>query len=191
MATGSYMTPIYSRSQSPSNCGNPDRQENSTILEKDFRLGQSVTYQCPTGNKVVGDRIRRCESSGFWSGSAPSCEFVDCGTLKNINFGKVTYADDRTTYNATAMYVCDENYTLVGSGTRRCAEDGKWNGTEPRCECKFLHIIFLSLWLSMQSALKSHNISYFLFNGERFCAHLKSLVYYFKNICFYLLQIKL
>ncbi|GFX80181.1 CUB and sushi domain-containing protein 3 [Trichonephila clavipes] len=128
---------------SPSNCGNPDRQENSTILEKDFRLGQSVTYQCPTGNKVVGDRIRRCESSGFWSGSAPSCEFVDCGTLKNINFGKVTYADDRTTYNATAMYVCDENYTLVGSGTRRCAEDGKWNGTEPRCEyhwCQSLQV---------------------------------------------------
>ncbi|GFY38659.1 CUB and sushi domain-containing protein 3, partial [Trichonephila inaurata madagascariensis] len=59
---------------------------------------------------------------------------VNCGTLKNINFGKVTYADDRTTYNATAVYVCDENYTLVGSGTRRCAEDGKWNGTEPRCE---------------------------------------------------------
>ncbi|GFT20676.1 CUB and sushi domain-containing protein 3 [Nephila pilipes] len=128
---------------SPSNCGNPDRQENSTILESDFRLGQSVTYQCPTGNKVVGDRVRRCESNGFWSGSAPSCEFVDCGTLKNINFGKVTYTDDRTTYNATAEYVCDENYTLVGSGVRRCADDGKWNGTEPRCEyhwCQSLQV---------------------------------------------------
>ncbi|GBN01312.1 CUB and sushi domain-containing protein 1 [Araneus ventricosus] len=128
---------------SPSNCGNPDRQENSTILESDFRLGQSVTYQCPTGNKVVGDRVRRCESNGFWSGAAPSCEFVDCGPLKNINFGKVTYADDRTTYNATAVYVCDENYTLLGSGVRRCAEDGKWNGTEPRCEyhwCQSLQV---------------------------------------------------
>ncbi|XP_015909943.2 P-selectin isoform X1 [Parasteatoda tepidariorum] len=118
----------------PSNCGNPDRQENSTISEKDFRLGQSVTYQCPTGNKVVGDRVRRCESNGFWSGTAPTCQYVNCGDLRNINFGVVTYPDGRTTYNATALYVCQENYTLVGNGLRRCAEDDKWNGTEPRCE---------------------------------------------------------
>ncbi|KFM61407.1 CUB and sushi domain-containing protein 3, partial [Stegodyphus mimosarum] len=119
---------------SPSNCGNPDRQENSTVLEKDFRLGQSVVYHCPTGNKVVGDRVRRCESNGFWSGTAPTCQYVQCGDLKDINFGKVIYPEKRTTYNATAVYICEENYTLVGDGVRRCTEDGTWNGTEPRCE---------------------------------------------------------
>lgn len=58
----------------PSNCGNPDRHENSTVLERDFRLGQSVTYSCPEGNRVVGDRVRKCESNGFWSGTAPTCQ---------------------------------------------------------------------------------------------------------------------
>lgn len=119
---------------SPSNCGSPDRQENSTVLGTDYRLGQTVTYQCPTGNMVVGDRIRKCESNGFWSGLAPSCKYVQCGPLTDIEFGTVSYPDDRTTYNATVRYTCDTNYTLVGNELRWCGENGEWNGTEPFCQ---------------------------------------------------------
>lgn len=69
---------------------------------------------------------------------------VNCGRLSNINFGHVTYPEGRTTYNATALYTCDENYTLVGDEVRICSDDGKWNGSEPRCECKFSLDLFLN-----------------------------------------------
>ena len=68
---------------------------------------------------------------------------VNCGRLSNINFGQVTYPDGRTTYNATALYTCDENYTLVGDEVRVCSDDGKWNGSEPRCECKSFYCLIL------------------------------------------------
>ena len=37
-------------------------------------VGDTATYTCDCGYKVVGDRIRTCESSGSWSGSQPTCE---------------------------------------------------------------------------------------------------------------------
>ncbi|XP_076319115.1 P-selectin-like isoform X1 [Tachypleus tridentatus] len=118
---------------SPSNCGTPDKKENSTILEKSFNLGQKVTYVCPIGNMLIGDRIRTCAPDGFWTGSAPSCKYVDCGPLLNIPNGYIQYLDSRTTFNATAQYSCDQNFTLVGTDTRRCLGNGKWEGEEPQC----------------------------------------------------------
>lgn len=89
---------------------------------------------------------------------------VNCGRLPKINFGRVSYPDDRTTHNATAVYLCDENYSLVGDEVRVCSDDGKWNGTEPRCECKLYPLVILS-WLhfiSIHLAFQKHTIDDFL-----------------------------
>ena len=37
-------------------------------------LGQTATYSCNPGYKLVGDNIRICHASGDWSGSAPTCQ---------------------------------------------------------------------------------------------------------------------
>ncbi|XP_076368032.1 sushi, von Willebrand factor type A, EGF and pentraxin domain-containing protein 1-like isoform X3 [Tachypleus tridentatus] len=117
----------------PSNCGTPDRKENATVLEENFMVGQKVTYACPTGNMLVGNKTRTCASDGFWTGSAPSCKYVDCGSLSSIEHGKVEYPEARTNFNATAHYVCDQNYTLVGEKVRTCSSDGIWDGEEAKC----------------------------------------------------------
>lgn len=117
----------------PSNCGSPDRKVNSTTIGSDYRVGQEVTYECPTGSLLVGSRTRKCASNGFWTGTAPACKYVDCGMLPDIDNGRVLLRGSRTTYNATAQYLCKGNYTLVGDETRSCEKDGRWTGTEPKC----------------------------------------------------------
>ncbi|XP_037075251.1 LOW QUALITY PROTEIN: CUB and sushi domain-containing protein 1-like [Pollicipes pollicipes] len=117
----------------PQICGSPDKNENTTIVGGDFGLNRTISYQCPEGNKVVGDETRTCQEPGFWSGAAPTCEFVECGPLKDIANGQLTLLDGRTTYAARARYVCDANYTAVGEPLRTCGDGGAWSEEEPQC----------------------------------------------------------
>ena len=119
----------------PSNCGSPDKHENSTIVSlKDYRVGKDIQYACPLGYAVEGEEYRTCQSDGFWSASPPSCRYVSCGQLYDITRGRVVLMNDsRTDFNATARYICDKDYTLVGNETRTCLSNGSWSGTQPKC----------------------------------------------------------
>lgn len=118
----------------PSNCGSPDKQENSTIVERDYRVGREINYQCPVGHSIDGNETRKCLSDGFWSGAPPGCKFVDCGVLPDINRGRVLFMNNsRTSFNATAMYICENDFSLVGNVTRTCLSNGTWSDTTPKC----------------------------------------------------------
>ena len=38
------------------------------------KLGQTATYSCDQGYNLVGDSTRKCQATGMWSGSAPTCQ---------------------------------------------------------------------------------------------------------------------
>ena len=48
-----------------------------------------------------------------------------------------------TTAGAVASYECVAGYTLVGSATRTCQNNGSWSGSEPTCSK--LIILFLQV----------------------------------------------
>ena len=35
--------------------------------------GAKATYSCDYGYKLVGNRVRRCQKNGYWSGRDPKC----------------------------------------------------------------------------------------------------------------------
>ena len=37
-------------------------------------FGQTATYTCNTGYRLVGDSNQTCQATGRWSGSAPTCQ---------------------------------------------------------------------------------------------------------------------
>ncbi|XP_014203613.1 sushi, von Willebrand factor type A, EGF and pentraxin domain-containing protein 1 [Copidosoma floridanum] len=117
----------------PSTCGSPEKLENTTIVSSKQRVGSVIEYACPSGHMLLGERERTCEPSGFWSGSPPSCKFVDCGSLEEPENGTIDLSEGRTTYGAVAEYSCKENYTLVGDSKRRCGDGGLWSGHKPQC----------------------------------------------------------
>ena len=117
-------------------------------------LGQTATYSCNAGYDLVGNSTRVCETTGLWSGSAPTCPsklviinhqvrlciyvyifllstVVDCGPLPNPVNGQVNTTG--TTYGQTATYSCNTGYRLLGDSTRTCQATGSWSGSAPTC----------------------------------------------------------
>ncbi|XP_029668396.1 sushi, von Willebrand factor type A, EGF and pentraxin domain-containing protein 1 [Formica exsecta] len=117
----------------PPICGSPEKSENTTIVGSKRVIGSTIEYVCPDGYMLLGSKSRMCGPSGFWSGDVPTCKFVDCGVLPDLENGAVTLLEDRTTHGALADYTCKENYTLVGDTRRRCGDGGIWSGHQPQC----------------------------------------------------------
>nr|CAD7258063.1 unnamed protein product [Timema shepardi] len=118
---------------SPSDCGSPDKLLNTTISGSNYSVEAVISYQCPLGHRLVGEKNRSCTVNGFWSGQAPGCQYVDCGSLSKLDHGVVMLEDNRTTHGAWARYSCHENYTLTGREKRQCGDDGKWSDEPPQC----------------------------------------------------------
>lgn len=82
-----------------------------------------------------------------------SCLFyvlvISCGELPSPPFG--TKLGTLTTFGATAIFMCNHGYTLVGSHVRECGANGLWSGAETRClgkadqMWKYLNIV-LVIW---------------------------------------------
>ncbi|KAL5476109.1 hypothetical protein EMCRGX_G026015 [Ephydatia muelleri] len=46
----------------------------------DFTTNQlTVVHSCKPGYKLVGAKLRLCQSNGQWTPEIPSCMYVDCG----------------------------------------------------------------------------------------------------------------
>lgn len=96
--------------------------------------GATATYACNTGNKMIGTATRSCQPDGSWSGTAPTCAAVDCGTPKALPNGTAT--GTATTYNSVVTYACNAGYNFSGSTSSTCQASGMWSGTAPSCSIK-------------------------------------------------------
>nr|XP_043886771.1 CUB and sushi domain-containing protein 1-like [Solea senegalensis] len=97
-------------------------------------FGSMVMLECSTGYYLgVGHRTLRCLANGTWEGSdnPATCKIISCGELPSPPFG--TKLGMLTTFGATAIFMCNHGYTLVGSHVRECGANGLWSGAETRC----------------------------------------------------------
>ena len=120
-------------------CPEPVRVANSQLKEipgeqGNSRLGAKVIYTCDPGHVARGSLSRECLLGGTWSGSEPTCEFVDCADPPELVNGRQELLDRRTTYGAVASFTCGDDYNLVGETKIRCEANGKWTRTKTRCE---------------------------------------------------------
>lgn len=47
-----------------------------TSSSSTFSDGDSITYECDNGYKLVGNKQRTCQSNGQWSGNEAKCEGI-------------------------------------------------------------------------------------------------------------------
>ncbi|KAH3836216.1 hypothetical protein DPMN_109587 [Dreissena polymorpha] len=114
-------------------CGSLLAPTSGIVANANSSFGSSAWYQCNTGYDMVGNGVRDCLSNATWSGQPPVCQIKDCGPLNPAN-GHMTA--NATTYLSVSVFTCDEGYTLIGSDSLVCKEDGTWNDTEPTCRIK-------------------------------------------------------
>lgn len=63
----------------PLSCGSPDSLQNTTVSGRNYTIGSSITYSCPSGHALIGNGTRECLKSGDWNNTAPTCK---CKFLK-------------------------------------------------------------------------------------------------------------
>ncbi|XP_068694477.1 uncharacterized protein [Montipora foliosa] len=100
--------------------------------------GSVHKFGCTAGYYIEGEDTLMCKQDGKWNASIPRC-LKECPVLPlSIENG----VGNRTgsVEGSFHYFSCKKGYSLVGSNTLRCNEEGKWNGSVPTCiiECPHL-----------------------------------------------------
>ncbi|XP_049337518.1 CUB and sushi domain-containing protein 1 isoform X2 [Astyanax mexicanus] len=96
-------------------------------------LGAQVMLSCTPGYYLGGRRTIKCLPNATWGGleEKSSCKIISCGELPSPPNGKKM--GTLTTFGATAIFMCNTGYTLVGSHVRECQANGLWSGVDTKC----------------------------------------------------------
>ncbi|XP_071810204.1 uncharacterized protein [Asterias amurensis] len=138
----------------------------------DYELyGTMCTLSCNRGYSPTSEVQRTCQSngvSGVWSGGTISCTAVVCPPLSMPANGIVSHCvrngQDRLTtgtqlFDTTCTFVCNEGYTIFGTGSRNCLVSGIWDGSSVQCndetpplvQCPVNQVIFAGIGQIMVS----------------------------------------
>ncbi|XP_045062740.1 complement decay-accelerating factor-like, partial [Coregonus clupeaformis] len=109
-------------------CGSPGEGKNGHFdLSEGILFGDKVVATCNTGYMLVGSDVRTCMDGG-WDGRVPLCEVVKCGKPPTIvNGGPVVQPEEMYNYGDVVQYGCEKDYTLVGTKSITCSENGEFH----------------------------------------------------------------
>lgn len=115
-------------------CDEPDLADH-VIVDTAIRIVGSVAkFSCPKGHYLIGNDSRVCLKNGRWAGKSPTCKPVDCDRPNPIENGRIIVVNESTVYGGSVEYHCIPNFMRIGPYLRKCMDDAKWSGEEPRCE---------------------------------------------------------
>ena len=55
-------------------CGSLTPPANGDVIVSGTDVGDTATYSCNGGYKLIGDSSRTCRPNGRWSGQEPTCQ---------------------------------------------------------------------------------------------------------------------
>ena len=96
-------------------------------------IHSQIEYSCLPGHVLEGQSTVTCTSSGLWSSRAPSCRYVDCGRVPDLDSGNVHYVNGTTHLDSVIRYSCGRSHSILGIGERTCLANGQWSGNVPSC----------------------------------------------------------
>uniref|UniRef100_A0A674P4K4 Sushi domain-containing protein n=2 Tax=Takifugu rubripes TaxID=31033 RepID=A0A674P4K4_TAKRU len=114
-------------------CGSPGQVDNGEIKylsENEF--GDRIVVTCNLGFRLVGKRELICGDQG-WLGRLPVCEVVTCDLPAGIPNGLFKPVKDVYNYREVVQYSCTGDFTLSGSKSVTCSEDGTFTPGLPQC----------------------------------------------------------
>ncbi|XP_067382705.1 complement component receptor 1-like protein isoform X2 [Channa argus] len=127
------------------NCGQAADVTNGHVnYSKGTRFGDRAVITCQTGYTLVGNRQIRCGDKG-WMGSLPVCEVVKCFPPPVVVNGTFSPKKEEYEYGDVVLYSCFKGYTVDGSKSATCSEDGTLKPDPPTCfrmvECEDPQIV--------------------------------------------------
>ena len=94
-------------------------------MKINYRVGSTLKYRCERGyilqvhEKFQSQQIRvatrRCTTTGEWTGSQPTCKYVNCGMPPKVENSEYTLPNGNgTSFGAVVTYKCDDHFNLDG-----------------------------------------------------------------------------
>lgn len=123
-------------------CTQPSNLTDGNVLVEGLHYQNVARYQCDTGYRLEGLRIRKCGADGQWTGSEPQCTKITCTQPPSVEFGFPL--NDEWNPGDEVAYACDEGYQMSQAEKLFCSETGNFTGVQPRCvkiECSELRMI--------------------------------------------------
>ncbi|XP_008291581.1 complement receptor type 2-like isoform X2 [Stegastes partitus] len=136
--TAGRWSPVLLRCQIAS-CGPLEDVVNGIIdYPNDAVFGEKAVITCKPGFILVGSSEITCGDQG-WMDRIPVCEVVQCDPPADIIDGKFSPSKESYAYREVVQYTCKSDYTINGSKSLSCSEDGTFKPAAPTCtrvQCK-------------------------------------------------------
>ncbi|XP_069382856.1 C4b-binding protein alpha chain-like isoform X3 [Paralichthys olivaceus] len=114
-------------------CGSAGEVANGEIdYSEGTQFGDKVVITCNRGYNLVGARELVCGDKG-WLNRLPTCEAITCQPPPMIQNGNFRPMEDHYTFSEVVNYACEKLYSLDGSKSSECSEDGRFKPDPPTC----------------------------------------------------------
>ena len=118
-------------------CGYPGYIINGLVHGQSFSYGDTVTYNCTKGFRLVGSgqSRRTCQGDGSWSGAAPECQPVTCDVPPILFNGSISSFLKSTYFvGERVSFRCNSGFRLEGAQALTCLDQGIWDDVMPVCQ---------------------------------------------------------
>uniref|UniRef100_A0A8C4SUT0 Complement component receptor 1-like protein n=1 Tax=Erpetoichthys calabaricus TaxID=27687 RepID=A0A8C4SUT0_ERPCA len=92
-----------------------------------------ISFACDAGYRLVGKQTITCNENEEWSSELPTCERIICPDVVVKNGSKICGHGAPYYMNDILHFICNTGYTMMGSNTITCQEDGHWSSEPPSC----------------------------------------------------------
>ncbi|XP_076598036.1 C4b-binding protein alpha chain-like isoform X2 [Chaetodon auriga] len=116
-------------------CKDPDVKNGDWVQgsRPPFGYKATVTFKCRSGFIMNGESTQTCEINNEWSPGLPTCEMVTCEPPPTVAGGTLSPSKDKYVYGEVVQYSCEKGFTLSGSKSVSCSEDGTFKPAPPTC----------------------------------------------------------
>ncbi|CAG0888598.1 unnamed protein product, partial [Cyprideis torosa] len=115
-------------------CPTPKEPHHGRAIFTALSYNSLLRYECDYGYMLRGgNRSRSCQADRSWSGSAPTCQVVSCGSPGLLYNGYIEGYEMNV--DARIIFHCLEGMLYVGHWERdaRCLPSGRWSQALPEC----------------------------------------------------------
>ncbi|CAH3198639.1 unnamed protein product, partial [Porites evermanni] len=113
------------------NCRSPGDLYHGLKIGNNYTHGKTVRYSCNLGYTLEGEAELTCVD-GRWNTVTPECKAVECGDPGKPTNGEQIVKKGYV-YGGSVKFVCDKNYTLVGTDVIYCQANRSWSSSVPSC----------------------------------------------------------
>ncbi|XP_028437747.1 sushi, von Willebrand factor type A, EGF and pentraxin domain-containing protein 1-like [Perca flavescens] len=115
------------------NCGSAGEVDNGNVdYPEGTQFGDKLVVTCNTGFKMVPNKGQILCGAQGWMDRLPVCEVVTCDPPTEVANGGFSPVKESYDYREVVQYRCQSGYTLSGSSSISCSEQGTF-GPAPTC----------------------------------------------------------